>query len=292
MITKVLSTLSSTITYRDLLDIFFVAILLYYLFLLIKGTRAVQILQGVGVLLILLFISYKLNLQTIYWLLHYSLYGFVVAIPIVFQPELRRALGFLGRGGGIKTAFGRVHREDLTKMIDDIVWTAAIFSQSKTGALMVIERETGLEEFIETGTRLNGEVSAKLLLSIFNTKSPLHDGAVIVRADKIVAASCYLPLSENLMSSQGRSYGTRHRAALGLSEQTDAIVIIISEETGNISIARNGKFTKNLTEETLKKVLLTFYPFQFASAGDRARKLQGAGAKNAIDAFFKKQPGT
>jgi diadenylate cyclase len=282
----------STIGLLDILDIIFVAILLYYFLLLIKGTRAVQILQGVGVLLILLLLSYYLRLQTIYWLLHYSLYGIVVALPIVFQPELRRALGFLGRGGGLKTAFEKINKEELSRIINEISWTAGVLSQKKIGALIVLERETGLREFAETGTKVNGEISSKLILSIFNTKSPLHDGAVLIKGNKVIAASCYLPLSENVGASSGKSYGTRHRAALGLTEQTDAIVVVCSEETGNISIARHGKFTKNLTEENLKKVLITYFPLQNDTRPGSSDKTTTPPGRNGLYELFKKQPGT
>jgi len=276
----------------DVLDILFVAVIFYYFYILIKGTRAVQIIQGFGVLLLLLLISYYLKLQTIYWLLHYSLYGMVVALPIVFQPELRRALGFIGRGGGLRQAFERVNREDIFRIVEEIVWASSILSQTKTGALIVIERETGLREYSETGTKLNGDVSSKLLLSIFIPKSPLHDGAVIVKGTKVVAASCYLPLSENVGASKGKSYGTRHRAALGLSEQTDAIIVVVSEETGNISIARNGKFTKNLTPENLKKVLLAFYPNHGGEGSSSVRKISVIEGKNRFYGLFKKKSRT
>jgi len=281
----------STIGPLDIVDILFVAVVLYYFLLLIKGTRAVQILQGVGVLLMLLLLSYYLRLQTIYWLLHYSLYGIVVALPIVFQPELRRALGFLGRGGGLKTAFEKINREELSRIINEISWTAGVLSQMKIGALIVLERETGLREFVETGTRVNGEVSSKLLLSIFIPKSPLHDGAVIVKGNRVMAASCYLPLSENVGTSSGKSYGTRHRAALGLTEQTDAIVVVCSEETGNISIAHHGKFTKHLTEENLRKVLVTYFPTHNETRPGPAKGAAIPGRNSAYE-LFKKQPGT
>jgi diadenylate cyclase len=276
----------------DVLDILFVAVIFYYFFLIIKGTRAVQIIQGVGVLLMLLLISYYLKLQTIYWLLHYSLYGLVVALPIVFQPELRRALGFIGRGGGIRQAFERINREDIFRVVEELVWASSILSQTRIGALMVVERETGLREFTETGTKVNGEVSSKLLLSIFIPKSPLHDGAVIIKGTKVIAASCYLPLSENVGSSKGKSYGTRHRAALGLSEQTDAIIVVVSEETGNISIARNGKFTKNLTPDNLKKVLLAFYPNHGGEGSTQVRKVSVIEGKSRFYGLFKKKPRT
>jgi len=202
---------------RDLIDIACVALLLYYMLLLIRGTRAVQILQGVGVLLLLLLASYYLRLQTIYWVLHYCLYAIVVALPIVFQPELRRALGHIGRGGIISTALGRLGKEEIARVVDEIAWATSILSQTRTGALLALEMETGLEEFIETGTRLGAEVSSKLLLSIFMPKSPLHDGAAIIRGNRVVAASCYLPLTENVTVTRDTNYGTRHRAAIGRS---------------------------------------------------------------------------
>lgn len=248
-----------TIGYIDIFDIAFVAILLYYFFLLVKGTRAVQILQGVGVLLVLMLLTYILRLETVYWLLHYFILVIAVAIPIVFQPELRRALGFIGRGGILGTAsWSRMKKEDISKFAEEIVWATFVLSKNKTGALIVLEKETGLEEFIETGTPVGGEVSSKLLLSIFTVGTPLHDGAVIIRGNKIVAASCYLPLSENVAVSLDKNLGTRHRAALGLTEQTDALVIIVSEETGAVSAASNGKLSGNLNKDTLKKIIVDF----------------------------------
>lgn len=274
---------------RDVVDIAFVAILFYFLFLLIKGTRAVQILQGVGVLLLLLLLSYYLKLHTIYWLLHYSLYGIVVALPIVFQPELRRALGFIGRGGVFGTALEKLGREDVVKIVDEIVWTTSILSQTKTGALICIERETGLEEYIETGTKVNGEISFKLLLSIFMPKSPLHDGAVILRGQKVVAAGCYLPLSENVGIAPEKHYGTRHRAALGLTEQTDALVVVVSEETGKVSVANHGKLTRDLDEETLRKVLHSLLGVRAQGAASRGIRFSALGGKDGIEWLLKKK---
>lgn len=241
---------------RDIADIAVVAIFLYYFLLLIRGTRAVQILQGLVVLLVFQAVFYQLKLQAAYFVLRGLVLSIVVALPIVFQPELRRALMQLG-ARSIVSPFQHVSRDVLVKIIDEIAWAASILSQTKYGALIVIERETGLEEFIETGVKVNGEVSSKLLLSIFIPRSPLHDGAAIVRGDKVVAASCYLPLSEVPPVYKERSYGTRHRAAIGLTEQTDAIVVVVSEETGYVSIAKNGLLHTNIDEETLKRTLLT-----------------------------------
>jgi diadenylate cyclase len=240
----------------DIVDILLVSVLIYYFLLLIQGTRAVQILQGVLILLVILLLSYYFKFRTIYWLLHYLIMGIIVALPIVFQPELRRALGLIGRRGMLSGSLGKLGKEALTKMVDEICWTVSILSQTKTGAIIVLERETGLEEFIETGIRVNADVSSKLLLSIFMPKSPLHDGAVIVRGDKVVAANCYLPLSSDMHHYAEMNHGTRHRAGLGLSEETDALIIIVSEETGKITLAKEAKFIKNMDEEKLKKVLI------------------------------------
>ena len=245
----------------DFLDILVIAIFLYYFCLLIQGTRAIQILKGVVILLAIMFLSRTVGLHTVYWLLQILLYGIAVALPIVFQPELRRALGYIGRGEGIRGFLAEMSSdmESTGHVVDSLLWAVDQMAQTKTGALIVIERNTGLEEYIETGTYLDADVSAKLLLSIFNTKSPLHDGAVIIRKFKLFSASCYLPLSENVLKTKGKGYGTRHRAALGLSEQSDAIIIVVSEETGNISIARNGKLNRYTSIESLKKFLLSLW---------------------------------
>ncbi|MHB2021645.1 MAG: diadenylate cyclase CdaA [Candidatus Xenobia bacterium] len=242
-------------SFRDLIDIVLVWILVYNFLLLIRGTRAVQILQGVGVLLLLSLGAYYFHLATLYWVLRAILISIAVALPIVFLPELRRALGFLGRSGVIVHPAARINKEAATRVVDEVVWAATVLSQMSTGALIVIERDTGLDEFIETGIQINAEVSSKLLLSLFLPRSPLHDGAVIVHDDKVVAASCYLPLSQNVPT--GEKLGTRHRAALGLSEETDAFVVAVSEETGGISVALDGTLHRNLNEESLKRMLST-----------------------------------
>ncbi len=252
-----MKNLLQNLSWRDLTDIAVVWLFMYNALLLIRGTRAVQILSGVVVLLVLQGAAYSLKLQAIYFLVRGLVLAIVVALPIVFQPELRRALMQLGARSMI-VPFNHVSRDVLVKVIDEISWAASMLKMSRTGALIAIERETGLEEFIEQGVPVNGEVSAKLLLSIFTPRTPLHDNAVIIRGDKVVAASCVLPLSENALSYRDHAYGTRHRAALGLSEQTDAVVVVVSEETGGISVARDGKLMRNLDEEQLRKQLLAY----------------------------------
>jgi diadenylate cyclase len=272
---------------KDILDILIVAILLYLLLSLIKNTRAVQIIQGVGVLLVILLISYLFKLEALYWLLRYSMITLAVAIPIVFQPELRRALGAIGRGSLFVSLSTEMDRSTIEQITDEIAWTADFLSEAKIGALIIIERETGLQEFAETGVPVDGKISSKLLLSIFMPKSPLHDGAVILRDNKVVAASCYLPLSENVSPTGKIKMGTRHRAAIGLTEQTDAAILIVSEESGSISVARNGKLTRNLKKDELKKLLISIYTGQ----PENVQKLGKLGGIDVIS-IFKKRTGT
>jgi diadenylate cyclase len=279
--------LLASITFKDVLDILIVAVLLYLMLSLIKNTRAVQILKGVGVLIFLLLASYTFRLEALYWLLRYSLITIAVAIPIVFQPELRRALGAIGRGSLFGTSVTEMDRGTIEQITDEIAWTADFLSEAKIGALIIIEKETGLQEFVETGVPVDGKVSSKLLLSIFMPKSPLHDGAVILRETKVVAASCYLPLTENVPSTLKIGLGTRHRAAIGLTEQTDAVVIIVSEETGAISVARNGKLTRNLKKDELKKLLVSVYSGQQNNV-NKLTKFGGIG----VTKLFKKRTGT
>jgi diadenylate cyclase len=279
--------LFSNMTFKDVLDILIVAILLYLMLYLIKNTRAVQIIKGVGVLIFILLASYLFKLEALYWLLRYSLFSLAVAIPIVFQPELRRALGAIGRGSLFVTNSTDLDRGAIEQITDEIAWTADFLSEAKIGALVIIERETGLQEFVETGVPVDGKISSKLLLSIFMPKSPLHDGAVILRDTKVVAASCYLPLTENVPSTLKMGLGTRHRAALGLTEQTDAVVLIVSEETGAISVARNGKLTRNLKKDELKKILISVYLGEQNNV-NKLTKFGGIG----VTKLFKKRSGT
>ncbi|HEY1654703.1 MAG TPA: diadenylate cyclase CdaA [Candidatus Tumulicola sp.] len=242
----------------DVLDVIATSVLIYYLLLLIRGTRAVQILMGILVLVALLGIANVLHLQLLVTILQLIVVGAAVTVPIVFQPELRRALEQIGRGGLFRLdsddrVVGWTRPED--RGIDALAQAAFLLARDKRGALVVIEQQSGLKEFCETGTELDARLSAELLLAIFMPRSPLHDGAAIVRENLIVAAGCFLPLAEH--SLRGVRVGTRHRAAIGLTEQTDAVVLIVSEETGAVSIARNGKLSRPIDEEQrLVKMLL------------------------------------
>ncbi|OEH85025.1 TIGR00159 family protein [Desulfuribacillus stibiiarsenatis] len=238
--------------FKDLIDIFLVSFVLYKLIVLIRGTRAVQLLQGVIVIILATALSSYFEFRALNWLLDKTLTTFFFAIPVVFQPELRRALEQLGRG-----SFFRSSNQDeglLAETIKEIVTSSTSLSKNKIGGLIVIEGESGLNDFTETGTGLGAEVSSQLLINIFIPNTPLHDGAVIIRKDKILAAACYLPLSENPFIS--KALGTRHRAAIGISEQSDALSIIVSEETGQISIALNGQLYRDLDEKSLQERLM------------------------------------
>lgn len=242
----------------DVLDVIATSVLIYYLLLLIRGTRAVQILLGILVLVALLGIANLLHLYLLVTILQVIVLSAAVTIPIVFQPELRRALEQIGRGGLFRLdseerAGAWTRPED--KGIAALAQAAFVLARDRRGALIAIEQQSGLKEFCETGTALDAHLSAELLLAIFVPRSPLHDGAAIVRENSIVAAGCFLPLAEQ--SLRGIRLGTRHRAALGLTEQTDAVVLVVSEETGAISIARDGKLSRPVEEEPrLVKMLL------------------------------------
>ncbi len=241
----------------DIIDILATSVLAYYFILLIRGTRAVQILTGVLVLVGLLAAANLLHLLLLGTILQLLVVGAAVTLPIVFQPELRRALEQLGRGGffhlGQSEEAARKRPED--KAMSALAKVAFLLSRNKYGALIVIEQQTGLKEFVESGTTLNAELSPELLLALFVPRSPLHDGAVIVRENVIEAAGCFLPLAEQSLAE--RRLGTRHRAALGLTEQTDAVVIVVSEETGAICVAREGKLSRPIEDENrLFRVLL------------------------------------
>ncbi|MEW6282223.1 MAG: diadenylate cyclase CdaA [Candidatus Eremiobacterota bacterium] len=242
-----LSQFITQVTLRDLIDVAFVALGLYYLLLALKGTRGVQIMQGVLFLLGLLLLAHLFRLKTMIWMLQGFLVSVAVALPVIFQPELRRALMRLGQQGMLPAAtLNRLGREELGRLVDELAFTASTLGHNRHGALIVLERETGLQEFIEKGQPINGHMSAKLLQSVFHRTSPLHDGAVILRGWDLVAAGCYLPLSDAAINPK---FGTRHRAALGLSEQSDAVVLVVSEETGEVRIAAEGELGKPMLEE-------------------------------------------
>lgn len=246
--------LLSVLRWQDLLDITIVSLVFYRLFLLIRGTRAVQLLRGLLLLLTAYLVANALQLHTITWLVQSTATMLIVAVPLVFQPELRRALAMLGQGEIFRPERFAAARpdEEVQHLIGELVATARVLTSRKVGALIILERQTGLKEFAETGTAIGAKVSAELLTSLFLPGSPLHDGAVLLRGDRIVAAGALLPLSETIRRSARRPIGTRHRAALGLTETTDALAIVVSEETGALSIAEQGQLHRFLTEDELR----------------------------------------
>jgi len=239
----------------DVVDILATTLLVYYLLVLIRGTRAVPIILGIAVLAGLLALANVFHLLVLATVLQFALVGTAVTLPIVFQPELRRLLEQLGRGGMIARREGAEEAQTLEEAVATLAAAAVVLSRNRVGALVAIEGATGLREFVESGTRVDARLSPELLLSIFTPSSPLHDGAAIVKDNRLEAAGCFLPLSENVVTES--HLGTRHRAAIGLSEQTDAVVLVISEQTGAVSIARTGKLSRELGDEArLRAVLL------------------------------------
>lgn len=242
----------SNIRLMDVIDIGIVAFVFYKILMLIKETRAEQLIKGLIILLVMLKLSEWAKLYVVHYILMNTMTLGVVALLIVFQPELRRALEYIGRSKFLSKSMEATD-EGFNSMVSNLVNAVISLSREKIGALIVIERETGLNEIIQTGVKIDGVVSSGLLINVFIPNTPLHDGAVIIRRDRLMAAGCFLPLSEN--QSISKELGTRHRAAIGIAEQSDAIVIIVSEETGTISVAMNGKLTRHLDGNSLTTVI-------------------------------------
>jgi diadenylate cyclase len=238
----------------DAIDIIATSILTYYLLLLIRGTRAVQIMLGLFALVVILAISNLLHLLVLASLMQYLLLGTAVSLPIIFQPELRRGLEQLGRGRLFVRERGP-DEESAAEQVRIVAQAGFVLARQRSGGLIVLEQQTGLRDYVESGTAVDARLSLELLTAIFAKTSPLHDGAVIVRDLTIEGAACFLPLSENTIAV-GRHVGTRHRAAVGLSEQTDAVVVVVSEESGLVSVARAGRLSVPIDdEERLRRVL-------------------------------------
>jgi diadenylate cyclase len=236
----------------NILDVLFVWFVIYKIFTLIKGTKAVQLLKGIFVIIIVRVLTQTFGLDTLGWMMQKIIDWGFLAVIIIFQPELRRALEQIGRG----KLFARTslqEAEEQNRLIEAITKSVSYMAKRRIGALISIERETGLSDYIETGIQMNSEITSELLINIFIPNTPLHDGAVIMQKNKIAAAACYLPLSESPFIS--KELGTRHRAALGISEVTDAITIIVSEETGAVSLTSNGDLHRNLSIEEFEKRL-------------------------------------
>ncbi len=247
-----------TIQFRDIVDILAIALIIFGLFRLLRDTRAIQLLKGIALLFLIYFLSSIFELVMLSTLLRAFFEAAVVVIVVIFQPEIRKALEQMGRNkawkryaAGFFKGFGKTDewKEAVRKSILDAADTSVLFSRSKTGALMVFERETMLSDIASTGTIVNADTSVALFGNIFFNKAPLHDGASIIRDGKLYAAGCILPLTDNKTVDQ--NLGTRHRAALGISEQSDCVVLVVSEETGVISLAVNGVLLREFTRESL-----------------------------------------
>ncbi|MFQ7822129.1 diadenylate cyclase CdaA [Clostridium sp.] len=251
-ITMVMNSLKS-MSFTAIIDILVVAFIFYKGYMLIKETRAEQLLKGIAFIIILIPISAIFNLSMLYFILSKTLTIGIISVVIIFQPEIRRALEHLGRSA-FEDKHGFVDKEQRNIYVNEIVNAVSNLADSKTGALIAIEQGTGLGEIISSGTIIEAKITSNLLENIFVVNTPLHDGATIIGKDKILAAGCVLPLTNN--KEINKKLGTRHRAGIGLSEISDALVIIVSEETGIISLAINGRLTRNYDKDRLRSILL------------------------------------
>ncbi len=235
--------------WQDILDILIVAFIVYKTFLLIKGTRAIQLIVGFIIVFFVFYLAKKLELFTLSWIFNSFVGSIILVIVVIFQSDIRRVLVALGRS----PFFKKITYVQETLFYDELTNACTVMGKRKIGALIVIEREVGLEEFMEVGIRLDAEVNTELIVSIFQAASPLHDGAMIVREGRIRAAGCVLPLTTDGVLD--KSLGTRHRAAIGITEVTDALAVVVSEEHGTISYSYKGEFFTKVNADALKKVL-------------------------------------
>ena len=241
--------------WRDVVDVVIVALILYQLLKLVRGTQAAQLLVGLVVLLVIDLIATALHLRLLQYIFANGGQAILIAAVVLFQPELRRALDQVGRLGPVRAILPHPEGAGIARLVDEVIRAAGSLSERRTGALIVFERGTGLENVAATGVRIDGETTAEMLATIFFPNSPLHDGAVIIREERVVAAGCVLPLAD-IIPGVGRM-GTRHRAALGLTLQSDAVVLIVSEETGLISVAHQAKVYRGLDQAKLRDMLVT-----------------------------------
>ena len=264
----------------DVIDILIMAALLYQLVMLTKQTRAIQVLKGLAVLLIISYVSELFGLTSLNWLMRSVLNNGALLLFIIFQPELRKLLEQVGRGAVFE--HGSASQSENERIIAEITQCCLRLSKRRVGALIVFEQKTGLKDVIETGTALDASISAPLLENIFEPNTPLHDGAVIIRGQRIVAAACVLTLSES--NALSRDLGTRHRAALGISEASDAVTLIVSEETGIVSLTKNGVMTRRLDAEGIAHALRELYHEEPTGLKAWSRKILRKGGSPNVDA--------
>ncbi len=277
-LTLLINSLVASLDGRSIIDILLVAMMIYYATNVVRQTRANSVLKGFILLLALMWLSEVAALNTINWVLRQVIGTGAIMLIVLFQPELRRALEQMGRTtftSGLMGTNSDKNAKLAEHNTEEMVHALTNLSRRKVGALIVMEQQTGLKDIVASGTMLDAEISSQLIENIFEPNTPLHDGAVVMNNGRITAAACFLPLSEN--SSISKELGTRHRAALGISESTDAVVLIVSEETGIISMAREGKLTRYLDSKTLTALLMgVFNP----NAADRKKTV--AGRMNSI----------
>jgi diadenylate cyclase len=264
----------------DVVDVLLIAVVVYQVITFLRHTGTVSLLKGLTVLFLATTLSGWLGLRAVNWLLDRALTGVVVALPVVFYPELRRTLEQLGRGQLFKNGLAELGKQERAHLVAAVARAASLLSAEKTGALVVIERETGLQEYVDTGVTLDARVTAELLCNLFVPNTPLHDGATIIRGARLAAAGCFLPLSDH--PGLPKELGTRHRAGMGISETSDAAVVIVSEETGVISLAVNGRLERHLDGEALEERLLSLTrpreaprPLRWGAGVEAGRKSRG-----------------
>jgi len=271
---KGFGTYISTIEWQDYAEILIIAVLLYYMMRWMHNTRAWSLMKGIVVILVFIIIANVFHMDTILWMSSNILQFAVIALIVVLQPELRKALETLGKSNIIGGLFYFVSQSDYMmtlseKSIDELARACYLMGEERTGALIVIENKESLSRVDESGIKVDAEITSQLLLNIFKKNTPLHDGAVTIRHNRISCATCYLPLTSSM--SVSKEFGTRHRAGLGISEESDAVVIIVSEETGKISVARDGELERNLSETSLKRLLM----HAFGEDNEQKEKPQG-----------------
>ncbi len=254
---ELVNNLLTGIGIADVIDILIVAFVVYKVLGFIRESRAGQLVKGLLVLLAAFFVSDIFHLYTLNWILKGTMTVGIIALIVVFQPELRRGLEYMGRSKLIRPVFGKMNKNKAKSISVEVARAIENMSTSRTGALLVVERQTALTDICETGTLLDANITSGLIETVFYEGSPLHDGALIIRGDKLNAAGCVLPLSEN--KSISKALGTRHRAGIGITENSDALVFIVSEETGIVSMAEDGKLDRFLDVKTIEKSMLNIY---------------------------------
>ncbi len=278
---ELVSNLLTGIGITDVVDILIVAFVVYKVLGFIKESRAGQLVKGLLILLAAFFVSDLLQLYTLNWILKGTMTVGVIALIVVFQPELRRGLEYMGRSKLIRPVFGKVNKEKAKFIAVEVARSIENMSTARTGALIVVERETALTDIGETGTVIDANITSSLIETIFYEGSPLHDGALIIRGEKIYTAGCVLPLTENKALS--KALGTRHRAGIGITENSDATVFIVSEETGIVSMAEDGKLDRFLDTKTVEKSLLNIY------LNTQAEGIAPSGIKGFLDKWKRRK---